>query len=170
MPPRRHRHPHCPNLLSWEHVPARGTSLCAIEKDLERKRLEKFCYHLRFHNIPYFKKSYRVFVRGLHSRQFFSTSLGSLLSLDYVLRMVRIPTKWIPHKCIHCPWVDNQFNEPPFEYVLEVTRTRGRPCRADPDDSSSNDSNISSTYRTLARYARCPPPWGPKRQAKLHYY
>ena len=115
-----------------------------IEKDLERKRLEKFRYHLRFHDIPYFNKSYRVLVRGPYSRQFFSTSLGSLLSLDYVPRKVKIPTKWIPHKCIHCPLVDNQFDKPPFEYILEVTKTRGRPRRADPDDSSSNDSNINS--------------------------
>ena len=136
MPPRRHHHSHRSNL-------SRRTSLRAIEKDLERERLEKFCYHIRFHNIPYFKKSYRVLVRGLHSRQFFSTSLGSLLSLDYVPRKVKIPTKWIPHCCIHCPWVDN-LHEPPFKYVLEVTRTRGRPRRADPADSSSNDSNISS--------------------------
>jgi hypothetical protein len=64
--------------------------------------------------------------------------------LDYVPRTVKIPTKWIPHKCIHCPWVDNHFNEPLFEYVLEVTRTRGRLCRANPDDSSSNDSDIGS--------------------------
>jgi hypothetical protein len=115
-----------------------------IEKDLERKRLEKFCYHLRFHDIPYFNKSYRVLVHGPYSRQFFSTSLGSLLSLEYVPRKVKIPTKWIPHKCIHCPLVDNQFDKPPFEYILEVTKTRGRPRRADPDDSSSNDSNINS--------------------------
>ena len=136
MPLRRHRHSHRSNL-------PRRTSLRAIEKDLERERLEKFRYHLRFHNIPYFKKSYRVLVRGLHSRQFFFTSLGSLLSLDYVPRKVKILTKWIPHSCIHCPWVDN-FDEPPFEYVLKVTRTRGRPHRADPTDSSSNDNNISS--------------------------
>jgi len=45
--------------------------------------------------------------------------------------------------CIHCPWADN-FDETPFEYVLKVTRTRGRPRRADPADSSSNDINISS--------------------------
>ncbi len=92
MPPRRHRHLHFPNLLLWEHVPARRTSLRTIETNLERRRLEKFRYHLRFHDIPYFKKSYKVFVRGPHFRQFFSTSLGSLLSLDYVLRKVKIPT------------------------------------------------------------------------------
>ncbi len=144
MPPRRHHHLHSPNLLSWEHVPARRSSLHVIEKDLERRRLEKFRYHLRFHDIPYFKKSYKVFVRGPHSRQFFSTSLGSLLSLDYVPRKVKIPTKWVPHKCIHCPCVDNHFDKPPFEYVLEETRTRGRLRRADPDDSSPNDSDTSS--------------------------
>ena len=144
MPPQCHRHLCSPNLLFWEHVPAQRSSLCAIEKDLERRRLEKFCYHLRFHNIPYFKKSYTVLVRGPHSRQFFSTSLGSLLSSDYVPRKVKIPTKWIPHKCIHCPCVDNHFDEPPFKYVLEETRTRGRPCRADPDNSPPNDSDASS--------------------------
>jgi hypothetical protein len=144
MPPRHHRHPYYPNLLSWSYVPARRTSLCLTEKDIESKRLEQFRRNLRLNDIPYFKKSYKVLVRGPYSRQFFFTSLGALLPLDYVPRKVKIPTKWIPHKCIHCPLVNNQFDKPPFKYVLEVNRTRGRPCRADPDDSSSNDSDTTS--------------------------
>jgi hypothetical protein len=77
------------------------------------------------HDILCFNKSRKVLVRGLYTRQFFSTSLGALLSLDYVPRKVKIPTKWIPHTCIHCGRIDNQFDEPPFEYVLKVNRTRG---------------------------------------------
>ena len=96
------------------------------------------------HNIPYFNKSYKELVRGLYSRQFFSTSLGALLSLDYVPRKVKIPTNWIPHNCIHCSLINNQFGKPPFEYVLKVNRTRGDPCRADSDDSSSNDSDTTT--------------------------
>jgi hypothetical protein len=96
------------------------------------------------HDIPYFNKSYKVLVRGLYSRQFFSTSLGALLSLDYAPHKVKIPTKWIPHNCIHCCQIGNQFGKTPFEYVLEVNRTRDRPCQANSDDSSSNDSNTTT--------------------------
>ena len=143
MPPQRTRHPQ-PNLLSWSYVPARRTSLCLLEKDLERKRLEQFRRHLRVHDIPYFNKSHKVLVRGLYARQFFSTSLGALLSLDYVPRKVKIPTKWIPHRCIHCAQIDNQFDEPPFKYVLEVTSTCGRPRRTNSDNSSSNNSDTTT--------------------------
>ncbi len=143
MPP-RHIHNPQPNSLSWSYVPARRTSICLLEKDLKRKRLEQFCRHLQLHDIPYFNKSYKVLVRGLYSCQFFSTSLGALLSLDYVPRKVKIPMKWIPHDCIHCCQIDNQFHKPPFEYVLEVNRTRSQPCRAGSDNSSANDSNTAT--------------------------
>jgi hypothetical protein len=35
---------------------------------------------------------------------------------------------------------------------------------------SDGTTYYQTSYRTLARYATCPPPWGPKRHAKNNYY
>jgi len=63
------------------------------------------------------------------------TSLRSLLTLNYVLRKIKIPTNHVPHECRFCPLV-NPYNTPfgashqrPFEYILPTPRSRGRPRR-----------------------------------------
>ena len=144
MSPQCTKHPK-PVPLSWFQVPAQRVTLYQLEKNRERKRLERFRRHLHLHDIPYFGRSYKVLVRRLHSRQFFSTSLGALLSLDYAPHKVKIPSLWFSHLCQYFWQVDKE-NEVAhhFQYVLEVHRTRGRPCRADSNDSSSDDSDNSS--------------------------
>ena len=87
------------------------------------------------HPIFHFHSSHQVFVLGPHSRQYFRTSLRSLLTLDYVPRKVKIPTYHVPHECRFCPRVnpsDAPFGAPhqrPFEYILAIPRSRGRPRR-----------------------------------------
>ena len=97
--------------------------------------LKRFRHHVRNHDIPYFHSSHQVCVLGPHSRQYFRTSLRSLLTLDYVPRKVKIPTNHVPHKCRFCPLV-NPYNTPfgaphqrPFKYILTTPRSRGRPRR-----------------------------------------
>jgi len=114
-----------------------------------RLRLECFCHHIRAHDIPYLSASHQVYVQGPHSRQYFRTSLRSLLTLDYVLRKVKIPVYHLPHDCILCPEV-TQFifqRRRPFDYVIVPQRSRGRPRREDTTketDSSDSDSESDS--------------------------
>ena len=90
-------------------------------------------HHVRVHDIPYFHPSHQVLVLGLHSRQYFRTSFRSLLTLDYVPRKVKIPTSHIPHDCRFCPEVNplgsplGSIHQRPFEYILAISRSRGRP-------------------------------------------
>jgi hypothetical protein len=136
MPPRRNRQPPEHNISWFSAHRRRGTVRSVLEINAhDRRLLERFRHHVRVHDIPYFHSSHQVFVLGPHLRQYFRTSLRSLLTLDYVPRKVKIPTYHVPHECRFCPLVnpsDTPFGAPhqrPFEYILAISRSRGRPRR-----------------------------------------
>jgi hypothetical protein len=116
----------------------------------DRRLLERFRHHVQVHDIPYFHSSHQVFVLGPHSRQYFRTSLRSLLTLDYVPRKVKIPTSHIPHDCRFCPEVNplgsplGSIHQRPFEYILAISRSRGRPRRETVLPVSSDESESES--------------------------
>ena len=179
MPPRRTRQPPTHN-LSWFSTPPRQVALHQVHglidaRDrLNRRRLERFRHHIHAHDIPYFCASHQVYVQGPHSRQYFRTSLRSLLTLDYVPRKVKIPVHHLPHNCRYCPEVTRHIfqRRRPFDYVIATRRLRGRPRRQDtttdePESSESNseDSSIfsstdddSSDTRTSTHNESLPPP------------
>ena len=142
MPPRRTRQPP-PHNLSWFSAPQRWATLTP-PSSRNRCRLEKFCHHIRAHDIPYFHASYQVFVLGPHSRQYFRTSLRSLLTLDYIPRKVKLPVHTLPHNCRFCPEVTRHIfqHRHPFEYIVATPHSRGQP-RQDtiPPASSTKESN-----------------------------
>ena len=92
MPPRRNCQPPAHN-LSWFSAHRRWVAVRSVlEINAHNRRLlERFRHHVRVHDIPYFQSSHQVFVLGPHSRQYFRTSLRSLLTLDYVPRKVKYP-------------------------------------------------------------------------------
>jgi hypothetical protein len=152
MPPRCNRQPPAHN-LSWFSAHRHWVavrSVLEIEAH-DRRLLERFRHHVQLHDIPYFHSSHQVFVLGPHLRQYFRTSLRSLLTLDYVPRKVKIPTNHVPHEC--CPLV-NPHNTPfgaphqrPFEYILAISRSRGRPRReTDLPVSSELESESESEF------------------------
>ncbi len=154
MPPRRNSQPPAHN-LSWFSAHCHWVAVRSIlEIDTHDHRLlERFRPHVRVHDIPYIHSSHQVFVLGPHSRQYFRTSLRSLLTLDYVPRKVKIPTNHVPHKCRFCPLVnpsDPPFGAPhqrPFEYILAISRSRGRPRRETvPPVSSESESELESEF------------------------
>jgi len=136
MPPRRNRQPPEHN-LSWFSAYRRWVTVRSVLEinACDRRLLEWFRHHVRVHDIPYFHSSHQVFVLGPHSRQYFRTSLRSLLTLNYVPQKVKIPTHHVPHECRFCHRVnssDTPFGAPhqrPFEYILAISRSRGRPRR-----------------------------------------
>ena len=147
MPPRRNRQPPAHN-LSWFSAPRRWATIRSIlEIDThDRRLLEWFRYHVQVHDIPYFHSSHQVFVLGPHSRQYFRTSLRSLLTLDYVPRKVKIPTQSVPHDCFFCPDVNplGSIHQRPFKYILASLRSRGRPRRKTVLSVSSDESESES--------------------------
>ena len=136
MPPRCNRQPPEHNLSLFSAYHRWVTVRSVLEIDArDRRLLERFRHHVRVHDIPYFHSSHQVFVLGPHSRQYFRTSLRSLLTLNYVPQKVKIPTYHVPHECRFCPLVnpsDTPFGTPhqrAFEYILAISRLRGRPRR-----------------------------------------
>jgi hypothetical protein len=152
MPHRRIRQPPS-HKLSWFYIPRRQASLYQLQgiiDERDRRCLEKFRHHIRAHDIPYCRASHQVYVQGPHSRQYFRTSLRSLLTLDYVPRKVKIPVHHLPHDCQFCPEVTRHIfqRRRPFDYVIATQRTRGPPCRHDTteeSDSSESDSDDSDS-------------------------
>ena len=152
MPPRRNCQPPAHN-LSWFSAHRRWVAVRPVlEIDAHNRRLlERFRHHVRVHDIPYFQSSHQVFVLGPHSRQYFRTSLRSLLTLGYMPRKVKIPTNHVPHECRFCPLV-NLYNTPfgashqrPFEYILATPRSCGRPRhKMFLQDSSESESELES--------------------------
>jgi hypothetical protein len=146
MPICRNRQPPVHN-LSWFSAPRCTATLRRILGTDARnhRRLEQFRHHIRAHNIPYFNSSHQVFVLGPHSRQYFRTSLRSLLTLDYVPLKVKIPGPSVPHDCFFCPNVNpiGSNHQRPFEYILAGPRSRGQPRRETvlPVDSDESDSS-----------------------------
>ena len=177
MPPRRTRQPPTHN-LSWFSTPRRQVVPHQVhglidERDRrDRHRLERFRHHIRTHDIPYLCASHQVYVQGPHSRQYFRTSLRSLLTLDYVPRKVKIPVHHLPHDCRFCPEVTRHIfqRRRPFDYVIATQRSRGRPRRqntteesadsseSDPDDSDSSTDDDSSNTRTSTHNESLPTP------------
>jgi len=150
MPPRRNRQPPAHN-LSWFSAHRRWVAVRSVlEIDTHNRRLlEWFRHHVRVHNIPYFQS----FVLGPHLRQYFRTSLRSLLTLDYVPWKVKIPTNHVPHECRFCPRVnpsDTPFvasHQRPFEYILAILRSRGCPrCETVLRVSSESESESESEF------------------------
>ena len=119
--------------LSWHSVPRR---VCTLEdrqtsKEYFSRQLESFRRHVRDHYIGTFGPSHRVLARGKYSRQFFSTSLRSLLALDTIPDQIKIPCWHLPHKCAFC-----HAHPPPhdlwvslFVHISAVPRRRGHPSR-----------------------------------------
>jgi hypothetical protein len=72
-----------------------------------------------------------VYAYGPHSRQFYSTSLQALLSLDYVPHQVKIPCWHLPHVCAYCHRVPlpNILWGYVFEHIFAEPRRRGRPSQ-----------------------------------------
>ena len=154
MPPRRNRQPPEHN-LSWFSAHRRWVAVSSVLEieTHDRRLLEWFRHHVQNHDIPYFHSSHQVFVLGPHSRQYFRTSLRSLLTLDYVPRKVKIPTNHVPHECRFCPRVnqsDTPFGAPhqrPFEYILAISRSRGRPrCETALRVSSESELELESEF------------------------
>lgn len=156
MPPSRNRQPSEHN-LSWFSAHRRWVTIRSVLEinAHDRRLLERFRHHVRVHDIPYFHSSHQVFVLGPHSHQYFRTSLRSLLTLDYVPRKVKIPTYHVPHECRFCPRVnpsDTPFGAPhqrPFEYILAIPRSRGRPRRetvlpVSSESESESESELDS--------------------------
>ena len=147
MPPRRNHQPPAHN-LSWFSAHCRWSTIRSIlEIDAhDRCLLERFRHHVQVHDIPYFHSSHQVFDLGLHSRQYFRTSLRSLLTLDNVPRKVKIPISHIPHNCRFCPEVNTpgSSHQRPFKYIFAISRSRGRPCRETVLPVSSNESESES--------------------------
>ena len=54
--------------------------------------------------------------------------------------------------------------------ITMMTRRRSRPTPWGSNPPPPTARPASNSYRTLARYARHPPPWGPKRHANNIYY
>jgi hypothetical protein len=166
MPPRRNRQPPAHN-LSWFSAHHHWVTIRSVlEIDTHNRRLlERFRHHARVHTIPYFHSSHQVFDLGPHLRQYFRTSLRSLLTLDYVPRKVKIPTSHVPHDCRFYPEVSplgsplGSIHQRPFKYILAISRLRGRPCRktvllvssdeleseSDTDDSGMNSGTDDSS-------------------------
>jgi hypothetical protein len=169
MPPRHICQPP-PHELSWLYVPRHRASLHQLREiidERDQRRLEKFRHHIRTHNIPYCRASHQVYVLSPYSRQYFCTSLRSLLTFDYALRKVKIPV----HHCSFCPEVTHH-NQRSFEYVIAISRSRGRPrqdtippvssteesdSELDSDDSDSPTDDDSSDTRT-STHNKSPPP------------
>ena len=140
--------------LSWHAVPRR---LCTIDrqesKEYFRRQLEVFRQHVRDHYIEEFGAGHRVLAKGKFSRQFYRTSLRSLLELDTIPDQIKIPCWHLPHKCAYCnahPHRDNLWISL-FIHISAVPRPRGRPSRNSdhsktvtvlyPSDSSDSENS-----------------------------
>jgi hypothetical protein len=148
MPPRRTRQSP-PHNLSWFSAYRCWATLIPTLTPSSRncRRLEMFQHHIPTHDIPYLGASHQVFIIGPHSRQYFRTSLRSLLTLDYVPRKVKIPVRQLPHDCFFCQEVTQHIFQccRPFEYIATTPRSRGRPRQNTvPPPSSSKESDSES--------------------------
>jgi hypothetical protein len=113
----------------------------------DRCCLKEFRHHICVHDIPYFRATHKVFILGPHSRQYFRISLCLLLTLNYVLRKVKISTPAIPHNCQLRPDItESIFHQClPFKYIIANPQSRGRP-RQDtiPPVSSTKELEIGN--------------------------
>ncbi len=172
MPPRSTCQPPTHN-LSWFSAPRRLTTIHQVHgiiDERDRHHLKRFRHHIHPQDIPCLCSSHQVYLQGPHSRQYFRTSLRSLLTLDYVLRKVKIPVHHLPHDCQFCPEVTRHIFQRcrPFDYVIVIPLSRGQPCQdtteesdsseSDSDDSDSSTDDDSSDTRTSTHNGSPPPP------------
>ena len=93
--------------LSWQFVPSCGASMLR-DRLYGRQRLGMFCHQLCTHKIAYFGASNKAWVLSEHSWYLYRATLRSLLELDHIPSVVRIPTHFFPHNCFCC-----QEDDPP---------------------------------------------------------
>ena len=121
--------------LSWHSAPRRKCTLINPEsKEYFRRQLETFRQEIRDHYIGEFGSSHKVLAKGKYSRQFYSTLLRSLLSLDTIPDQIKIPCWHLPHKCAFCHTHPhpNDLWLSLFVHISAVPRPRGRPpCNYD---------------------------------------
>ena len=119
--------------LSWHAVPRRWCTTLDKQESEEyfRRQLEVFRQHVRDHYIEEFGAGHRVLAKGKFSRQFYRTSLRSLLELDTIPDQIKIPCWHLPHTCRYChshPYPPNLWLSL-FVHISAVPRRRGRPSR-----------------------------------------
>ena len=119
--------------LSWHAVPRRWCTTLDKQESEEyfRRQLEVFRQYVRDHYIDEFGAGHRVLAKGKYSRQFYRTSLRSLLELDTIPDQIKIPCWHLPHTCRYChshPYPPNLWLSL-FVHISAVPRRRGRPSR-----------------------------------------
>ena len=118
--------------LSWHSTPRRQCTIDQKEsKEYFRLQLESFRQYIRDHYIGEFGSSHKVLAKGKHSRQFYSTSLRSLLSLDTIPDQIKIPCWHLPHNCDYChkhPYPRNLWTSL-IVHISAWPKRRGRPSR-----------------------------------------
>ena len=139
--------------LSWHSAPRRQCTIDQEEsKEYFRLQLESFRQYIRDHYIGEFGSSHKVLAKGKYSRQFYSTSLRSLLSLDTIPDQIKIPCGHLPHSCAYClshPYPHNLWISL-FMHVSALPCRRGRPSRNQDVTAtelilySSSDSSVDS--------------------------
>ena len=120
--------------LSWLQVEQRQATIDPYDRAAFARGLRfllEFRQLVRDQLIPHWGAAKRVLVLGTFSRQFYTCTLRSLLTLDHVPLAVRIP---VPASYFYGGRLDFSLcGEPvidyPFEIVLENRRGRGRPRR-----------------------------------------
>ncbi len=108
------------------------------------QRLAEFRERLRRHDIPYFRGSHKVQVRG-PSNTLFTTSLQSLLEVNYVPCQILYPCYHIVHSCQFCHLLPDKPIPPHKIYSSGHTTTWPTP--------QNHTSSISTIYMTLPGHA-----------------
>ena len=119
----REREPAHP--LSWLSIPRRVASMTA-DGLYGRQRLVDLRHQLHTHKIAYFGASHKAWVISRHSRHFYRATLHSLLELDHVPWLVRVPMNHLPHDCFHCQGV--ALPPPPFSISLQSLAGKAGPA------------------------------------------
>jgi hypothetical protein len=145
MPPKLRSHKHHTKIL-WHLVPHRRCTIDWQEsKEYFRRQLEEFRQYIRDHYIGEFGSSHKVFGKGKYSPQFYATLLCSLLALDTIPDLIKVPCWHLLHVCAHCyahPYPPNLWVSL-FVHVSAVPRRRGRPSRH--QDITSSELALSSS-------------------------
>ena len=172
MPPKLHalKHPKLRNLkqratkLSRHSVPLRKCTLADRQESKEyfHCQLESFQRYIRDHYIGAFGSSHKVLAKGKYSRQYYATSLRSLLALDTIPDQIEIPCWHLPHKCAYChahPYPHDLWLSL-FVHISAVPCHHGRPSRNDAPTSTAipaipQTPKPSTESTTVTRTQRC---------------